>query len=110
MNKTGTWKLWNGFLTLYDELGDIIITVNKEEDSLLTVFEYIDDKEYLTYEIRGYKTQSDFDNCRFVMIDEGIIEKDTALKIGKACLEKYQIVKIQSMNLEIGDYIKILNR
>lgn len=43
MNKAGTWKMIDGFLTLYDELGDAIVTVNKEEDCLETVFDYIED-------------------------------------------------------------------
>ena len=43
MDKRGTWELTDGYLTFYDELGDKIIVVGKEEDSILTVFEYIED-------------------------------------------------------------------
>ena len=42
--KTGIWKLTDGFLTLYNDSGDIIITVSKEEDSLLAVFAYLNDE------------------------------------------------------------------
>lgn len=41
MNK-GTWELTDGHLFLYNEVNEVIIAVNKDEDCLLTVFEYIE--------------------------------------------------------------------
>jgi len=66
--------------------------------------------EDLAYEVRGYRTKEDFDNIRFEMIEEGLINKEDAMRIGKECLAQYEIIKVQSMDLQTEDFIEILTK
>jgi len=88
-----------------------LILMNKVKNYVDAISDILDDDmEDLTYEIRGYRTQEDFDNIRFEMIEEGLINKEDALWIGKECLAQYEIVKVQSMDLQTEDFIEILTK
>lgn len=57
------------------------------------------------YEVRAYKTQSDFDDCRATNVIDGITSKRDALREGKAWLKDHSIVKVQSDDRE---FIQVL--
>ena len=54
-----------------------------------------------TYEIYGYMTSSDFEGRNFTVLDEGIEDKDEAMKLGEEYLEEYYKVKVQSTDREV---------
>lgn len=57
------------------------------------------------YEVRAYKTQSDFNDCRAANVIDGIIRKRDALREGKMWLSDHAVVKVQSDDRE---FIEIL--
>ncbi len=60
----------------------------------------------MTYDVYGYKTQEDFDNRDYVVVDEGLTRRKDAMKIGKDSLNEYAVIKVQSDDRE---FIEILN-
>lgn len=57
------------------------------------------------YEVRAYKTQSDFDDCHATSVIDGITRKRDALREGRAWLTDHAVVKAQSDDRE---FIEIL--
>lgn len=60
--------------------------------------------EKITYKVYGYKTQNDFENRNFKIVEEGLNKKD-AMQLAKDALKEYAVVKVQSYDRE---FIEIL--
>ena len=65
------------------------------------------DEEEVTYEIRGYRSQEDFDNGDYGFLEEGYINLHDVFKDAGLCLITHPIVKVQS---EDREEIHILKR
>lgn len=63
----------------------------------------------ITYEIVVYDTKVDYFNRNGVIADEGIMDKESALKTGKELLEWYEVVKVQSNDREFIELLTAKN-
>lgn len=62
-----------------------------------------------TYEIYGYNSQEDFDNCKYYVLDQGIKTKAEAMRSAKRLLKKSEpgsILKVQSTDREFIEILK----
>ena len=60
----------------------------------------------MSYEVRTYKTQSDYDNYNGVTAIDGITSKHDALQEGRLWLTDHEVVKVQSDDRE---FIELLH-
>ena len=63
----------------------------------------------ITYEIVVYDTEVDYFNRNGIIADEGITDKELALKTGKELLEWYEVVKVQSNDREFIELLTAKN-
>lgn len=47
-----------------------------------------------TYDVYGYKTQADFDNHKFTVIEESLVLRKDARRVAKDALKDYEVVKV----------------
>lgn len=77
-------------------------------DDLVDQFEQcMDEDRDVVYEVTGYRSQDEFDSRQFCEIAGSLCSKRDAMKIGRASLAEYPIVKVRSNDLE---FIEILRR
>lgn len=60
----------------------------------------------MTYEVRAYKTQKDYDEYHAGTIIEGITRKRDALREAKKWLSDHEVVKVQSYDCEFIEVLK----
>ena len=61
----------------------------------------------MDYEVRAYKTRTNYDERRAAVILDGLVTQDGALDEGRMWLSDHEVVKVQS---DDGEFIQVLER
>lgn len=82
------------------------ITLSNESHEIAVTSNMNTKENEITYEIIGYKTKADFEQCTGIVLDDGLLNKEDARNIGKDYLSEYKIIKVQSNDREEIDILE----